>query len=285
MKSPLSKLRNPHGEYLLDKRENFDVYHVETPQLFVQAAGYLKHIHGKAGPKTVLYRGQGQLHGGSLKPSLYRNATSFRGLSKFNEELNAFLGSIKTDGKVMRHVDEHVREPLMQHYGIRTRWLDVVDNVWVALWFACYEARAVGRQGEYLHFEQRKPARNPHAYVVLVEADWNPVPSEPGCYEGPVTKSIDLRVAAPSTFIRPHAQHAVLVRMRPTPDKQVLDYKSLVAGVIRVDLKDALDWLGSGTLLTTHVLFPSPVYDFGYLELLNLSPASKHLGAINHVGA
>ena len=33
--------------------------------------------------------------------------------------------------------------------------LDVVDNVWVALWFACHTAHSYGKHDEYLHFEKR----------------------------------------------------------------------------------------------------------------------------------
>ncbi|GAA0468199.1 hypothetical protein Ade02nite_79030 [Paractinoplanes deccanensis] len=35
-------------------------------------------------------------------------------------------------------VPRYAAEPLLQHYGIRTRWLDLVGNIWSALWFACH---------------------------------------------------------------------------------------------------------------------------------------------------
>jgi hypothetical protein len=90
---------------------------------------------------------------------------------------------------------------------------------------------------------------------------------------------IDLRVAAPSTFLRPHAQTGLLVRQNGKIGAVTRDYKDMVAGIVRVSLDDALSWLGDGKLLSTHVLFPPPVYDFGYRDLLNFAPTppSPHL--------
>lgn len=284
--SRLSKLKNPHGEWLEDKSQGSWVYHVTTPHLFIQATGYLKHVHGTSGPKVVFYRGQDDLHDGALRPSLYRSIKSTGGQQKLNEALNRYVQTIGDSGQVLSKVSDYVREPLLQHYGIRTRWIDLVDNIWVALWFACHCAHSTGKTGEYLHFERRKSNGQHFAYVLLVESDWQQVSGKPGLYGGTTTETIDLRTAAPSVYVRPHAQHAVLARMKTFQDDQPMDYSILVAGVVRVALDDALEWLGNGVLLTPHVLFPPPVYDLGYRDLLTRAPAgSKELGAINHIGA
>jgi hypothetical protein len=284
--SRLSKLSNPHGKWLLDRTQGEWVYHVDTPHLFIQAAGYLKHVHGATGTKAIFYRGQEKLYKGELKPSLYRGLSTTPGQQKLNEALNAYLATIGGIRRGVSIVAEYVREPLLQHYGIRTRWIDLVDNIWVALWFACYRANVTGRSGEYLNFEQRKSSKRSYAYILLIEVDWNQVDGSPGLYSGPRTETVDLRTAAPSTYVRPHAQHAILSRLKTTRTHQPLDYGKLVSGVIRVALNDALEWLGDGVLLTPHVLFPPPFYDYGYRDLLNCAPPSgKGLGAINHVGA
>jgi hypothetical protein len=283
-KSRLSILKNKDGKYLKDKNEGVYVYHVGTPHLFVQATGYLKYVHGKSAQETIFYRGQEKLHRGSLRPSLYRSIEGDAGQSKMNGLLNEHISMTLKDAQALKDVDKDVREPLLQHYGIRTRWIDMVDNMWVALWFACHKVRSAGKANEYLHFEQRKPKTGQYAYVLLLKTDWNPVQGKPGLYAGSLTKTIDLRIAAPSTFVRPHAQHALLARLRPSNKDCSLDYRSMVAGIIRVSLEDALNWLGNGTLLTPHVLFPSPVYDWGYRDLLHLpDSASVHLGTIQHV--
>lgn len=283
--SALKKLQNPSGEYLTDEKEKVDVYHVRTPQLLIQASGYLKHIHGTNGPTNVFFRGQGQLYGGALTPSLYRGISSNDRQKAVYDALSEYLAQIESEGAALRYVERHIREPLLQHYGIRTHWIDLVDNIWVALWFACHEACVTGRLDEYLHFERRKSSDSEYAYILSLETEWTPQEGRPGCYHGLKTETVDLRVAAPSHFVRPHAQHAILTRKKPKRVSGPVDCSSLIVGVIRVNLEDAFEWLGNGILLTPHTLFPSPYYDYGYRELLEKAPeTTKCIGAINHIG-
>ncbi|MEW6489482.1 MAG: FRG domain-containing protein [Thermodesulfobacteriota bacterium] len=287
--SRLEKLTSRHGEYLLDTKENAMVYHVRRPHLLIQACGYLKHMHGKEHLTSVYYRGQCALHGLSLTPSLYRGIGSQATCAKRNRAMNRYIEACRQQGKILRQVPEYAWEPLLQHYGIRSRWIDVVDNVWVALWFACHTVHATGPRGKYLHFERRptqEDGDDAYAYILLLEVGNDPVEHCPGFAEGKETQSIDLRVACPSTFLRPHAQHGLLVRKKSSAATLVMEYSGVIAGIVRVSLKDAYNWLGDGVLLTTHVLFPPPVYDFGYRDLLNFSPEpDQALGAVHHIGA
>jgi hypothetical protein len=108
----------------------------------------------------------------------------------------------------------------------------------------------------------------------------------PGCFKDDDSEAIDLRIAAPSHFVRPHAQHGLVIKALDKEGRASIDFSPLLAGIIRVDLADALDWLGSGDMLNVHSLFPPPPYDFGYQEILdNLPVPNKHLGAIHRIGA
>lgn len=287
--SHLEKLTSPYGEYVLDTEENAMVYHVRRPHLLIQACGYLKHVHGKERLASVYYRGQYTLHGLSLRPSLYRGIRAGATCAKRNKIMNHYIETCRQQGKILKQVPEYAWEPLLQHYGIRSRWIDVVDNVWVALWFACHTVHATGPRGEYLHFERRPIHENggdAYAYILLLEVGNDPDKHYPGLAEGKQTQSIDLRVACPSTFLRPHAQHGLLVRKKSSAVDLVMEYSDMIAGVVRVCLKDAYTWLGDGVLLTPHVLFPPPVYDFGYRDLLTYSPEPDQvLGAVHHIGA
>jgi hypothetical protein len=287
MASRLSKLTSRHGEWVTDAEHKIEVYHVRSPHLLIQAAGYLKHITGKDGLYGIHFRGQATLYGNSLKPTLYRVTKTKGNAAKQNGALYAYIKECQQKSEVLKHLPEYAWEAVLQHYGIKTRWVDVVDNVWVALWFACQRAHATGNQGEFLHFEQRQPqGDSDFAYILLIKADHTPSIHQPGFYSGKNTELVDLRVAAPSMFLRPHAQTGLLVRQKGEVGGAIIDYKDLVAGIVRVSLHDALSWLGQGKLLSTHVLFPPPVYDFGYRDLLNFAPKPpKDLGAIHHVGA
>jgi hypothetical protein len=286
--SRLQKFTSQGGK-LVDDPCGVQVLHVQSPHLLLQVAGYLKHVESKTKPISVLFRGQAKMYA-SLMPGLYRGVSTNTAKASRDHKLKTYLNEIEVGQAVLRAVDPRVREGLLQHYGIRTRYLDVVDNVWVALWFACHNAIGSGKRKDYLHFEKRRVRRSTaseFAYVLLVRAGASQADDfRPGVFEGEGTELIDLRVAAPSHFLRPHAQHGLVVRRAKHNDHTRMDCKDLVVGVIRVDLDDALDWLGSGALVQIHGLFPPPAYDLGYAELLEKCPDPPvMLGGIHKVGA
>jgi len=286
--SRLSKLKSPYGNWVTDANSKLGVFHVDNQHTFTQAAGYLKHILASQSQTVVYYRGQSKLHP-TLTPSLYRRSTAQKTKALADERLRAYLLEVKKARKVLRYVNEYAWEPLLQHYGIRTRWLDLVDNIWVALWFACYEAKSTGKFGQYLHFEPRRGgATGSYAYVVMVASQGTTLVDAvcPGLFRGPMTETIDLRTAVPSGFVRPHAQHALLFRRHKGLDHEHIDYSEFVVGVIRVTLSDALSWLGRGDLVAIHSLFPPPTYDYGFRELLDgAPPGNETVGSIHYVGA
>jgi hypothetical protein len=289
-KFPLSKLQHQFGKHVIDSDSGKEVFHAPTAHSLIQAAGYLKHTRAKQQKKGVFFRGQTRLYP-SLNPTLLRGIKDGDANAKRRAMLNKFLQQIGDEEQVLTAVDPHCREALLQHYGIRTTWIDVVDNIWVALWFACHDAKSVIRGNEeYLHFEKRIPGTggNDFAYVLLLEsAFFDGVDSELGHYRDSRSETIDLRIAAPSHFVRPHAQHGVLVRRLSKKSQLPLsDCAELHVGTIRVDLAAAIDWLGAGSTLTNHSLFPPAYYDYGYRELLELlKPQNKLLGSVHRIQA
>jgi hypothetical protein len=288
MPFPLATLRQEFGEHVVDAASRVEVLHVVNSHALTQAAGYLKYNRAKNFGKGVFFRGQTRMYPG-LSSALLRGLKDGPKAVQQRALLRDFLLKIDDEKLALRSVDPQVREALLQHYGIRTTWLDVVDNVWVALWFACHHARVARWPDGYLHFEKRVPRSSgapEFCYVLLVEsAYFQPVIGQPGRYRDDLTETIDLRVAASSHFVRPHAQHGVLVRLlskkRGLPK---CDFMPMLVGVVRVDLADALDWLGSASTLTSHSLFPPAYYDYGYRELLeHVAPQHKALGSIHRI--
>lgn len=262
------------------------VYHVKKPFTLIQALGYLKFNRAQQG-KAVYYRGQAKLRN-SLVSSLLRGVTTTGRAGQRVGVMNGFLDRVRNEQRALLAVPHHAQEAVLQHYGLRTRWLDVVDNVWVALWFACHSALAHGPRDEYLHFERRVPRRIPeaerYAYILLIEVSNRPM-TERGLCGDASSEAIDLRIAVPSHFIRPHLQHGLVVRGLNNGET-ALDYMNLVAGIIRIDLEDALEWLGAGDYLSVHGLFPPPAYDFGYSEVLaGIQTGSDVLKEIHRIGA
>lgn len=286
---PLSKLTHEFGKHVVDTDSGLEVFEAPTSHSLIQAAGYLKYNLAKTTGQGVFFRGQSRLYK-TLSPTLLRGVKDGTPNIKRRALLDGLLASIEADESALRAVDPDCREPLLQHYGIRTTWLDVVDNIWIALWFACHSAHAIGWPEEYLHFEKRIP--NPrvvqeYAYVLLLaSAQSTPVPDKPGRFKDDRSETIDLRTAVPSHFVRPHAQHGLLVRRLSNTGLPVSDQLPLHVGTIRVRLEAALDWLGDATTLTTHSLFPPAFYDYGYRELLSgIRPTRKMLGSIHRMQA
>ncbi|WP_404352661.1 FRG domain-containing protein [Phycicoccus jejuensis] len=256
-----------------------DFLAVDALHELLQVVGYLKYLRGSG---AVMLRGQTSLYS-TLDPSLYR------GLKVNRTNRDSIIGGFiqTTSPWSCTHADHapvlctekvpqlpssrrgllasgtprYAAEGLLQHYGIRTRWLDFVDNVWVALWFACHD---FVRAGRFVHVVRRVPVTgSEYAYLVGVVVDGPLVEKAPGLFrsEGEA-HLLDLRRAVPSFYLRPHAQHGWLLR------PWMNDPRNFTTINIRVDLGVALNWLGSGQLLSAFGMYPPASVDVGYRTLL-----------------
>jgi len=288
-KNPLSNLTHEFGAHVIDEDSGMEVFDAPTSHALIQAAGYLKYNLAKTTGQGVFFRGQAKLYK-TLSPTLLRGIRDGPQKIKRCKLLKEMLDTINAEDLGLRSVAKECREPLLQHYGVRTTWLDVVDNIWIALWFACHSARAFGWPEEYLHFEKRIPdprgAQEYACVLLLASAYSNPISGQPGLFRADRSETIDLRTAEPSHFVRPHAQHGLLVRRLSRTGLPVCDQRPLLVGTIRVRLEAALDWLGDAATLTPHSLFPPAFYDYGYRELLSrVKPIHKELGSIHRMQA
>ena len=90
---------------------------------------------------------------------------------------------------------------------------------------------------------------------------------------------VDLRQALPSTFLRPHAQHGLVLRRKvhqPTSsDVDAYDMAPAVIGILKIRIDRVHEWMGNGELLSQNNLFPPPAYDYGYDLLLSRNDLFK----------
>jgi hypothetical protein len=287
------------------------VFSVADPNALTQVVGWLKFTSEDG---LALYRGQSGLYAEMA-------ATGFRGLSdrghsRLAEQMRLYVDNIfgstcKCEPQHLKFSQSHLCgeqlkgktgakhaivagayrsaiEPLLQHYGLRTRWLDVVDNIWIALWFACHTQVTSGR---YAHHRRRSAAQEggaAKAYIYVFETGSLEATEVPGYQIGKSARVVDLRYSVPSVYLRPHAQHGVLMapaQILANSSGSLGSLKSQVAGVIEINLADALDWLGTGGMTSGHVLFPPATRDEGYRRLLDWTEAPPAgLGAITHYG-
>lgn len=263
------------------------VLEVYEPHALIMAAGYLKYTLKK---HRVYFRGQNKLYP-ELRPSLYRNISTEQAQSNREGMLNKKISSFKKKCRALSNLDNRIVEAMLQHYGLSTTWIDIVDNIWVALWFGCFEAK-ITKDKEFLHFQKRVCLNKDkdYVYILLIDSDANRPGEAHGLFKGNNTELIDLRMSLPSFFLRPHAQHGLLFRCKGKESRRDLNYIEHVKGIVKIDLALALDWLGDSKTINIHSLFPPAFYDNGYKILLQsgVSYSEKEvnsIGKIHYVGA
>jgi hypothetical protein len=275
----------------------WEVTDVSSPHEFVRLAGWRK-FEGDEGSQVV-FRGHASLHP-TCVPSGARGLNTAYSISRLAGEIRRYVdalmegqctcGPVRPPWYCPEVAPRHRRgqpgaglvsgtpraaiEPLLQHYGLRTRWVDVVDNIWVALWFACHSFVVETEAKRFAHHLRRSTAQEPDGFAYVSVISTGPI--EPigahGSWEGPKARLIDLRVAAPSLYLRPHAQHGLLIAAAGWHEPATIDVGLLHKETLRIKLGDALEWLGDGTMLRPFVLFPPASVDHGYRRLLEYAP-------------
>lgn len=273
------------GSKWVDDYKGIKVLEVYEPHALIMAAGYLKHRLKK---HRVYFRGQSKLYP-NLCPSLYRNVATDATQYKREGILSKKIQDFKNKCSALSNLDNKIVEALLQHYGLSTTWIDIVDNIWIALWFGCFESR-ITKDKEFLHFQQRINNKNDFVYILLIDSDADKPQKVHGVFNGKYTELIDLRMGAPSYFIRPNAQHGLLFRCKGKENKRNLDYIEHVKGIVKIDLSLALDWLGNSKTINIHSLFPPAFYDNRYKILLQSGveytrQEVESIGKIHYIGA
>lgn len=294
MKKPKAKLltrslRIQDSRYIGDHTykcgHRVPIFEVSSVHALNQLIGHAKFNNSTYG--SILYRGECRLYE-TLIPSLFRNCSR---VSNKASQLTRILNKIMADNKMCNNlkldledtiVAKAKTEGLLQHYGIPTRYLDVVDNHWVALWMGLHESKLYGKRPGYYHYTKRELplgqiaeglpllSESLYQYIVLIAVPYSSDDKRDGVICADRFICVDLRQSLPSVFLRPHAQHGLVVRKKLTQELTPSDYDMAteVVGILKVRIDIAGQWLGSGDLLTQDNLFPPPSYDQGYEILL-----------------
>lgn len=268
------------------------IYEVFSVYGFNRLVGYLKYLNRTFG--NVYSRGQCELYD-SLIPSLYREKND---LQVEDKKIDILVNRFFNDNKLLQDLNLDVTnrelsrcriEGVLQHYGATTSFLDVVDNHWVALWMGLNRyivKEQIDKYAEYVErtipiiekisgdsdWSQDKWEKEIYQYVLLIAVPYSYSPSVDGISITNDIIEIDLRKSLPSTFLRPHAQHGLVIKknvnssLRKSED---YDLSTNVVAIIRIRIDRAKEWIGNGELLTQDNLIPPPGYDLGYDLLLS----------------
>lgn len=265
------RIQLPFSEWIEDVSSHVEVLHVRDFRTLIQVLDKAKYADGilSGGDKVTYFRGQVRLFNATLKPSVYRHLSKKNNRANVDAGIDSELNKILTKGgRNVAALSKSVIEGLFQQYEHSSRWVDAVDNVWIALWFACHERWEEGGKVCYL---LRNPAQEKekyrYAYILLIGADRGSEVAA-GHWRGLHSERVDLRYAVSSHFVRPHVQHGVLVRALNKSGAIMEDMTSLIRGVIRIDLPDALRWLGNSESFEVSNVFPNPAFDTGLRDLI-----------------
>lgn len=108
------------------------IIELPLPQILAGFAGYLKYQCST----NVFFRGEKNYHKTTI-PSLFRvkDGDLSCEIPKRKKAYDTLVETISDIYKPKRFQRKDIR-PLLQHYGVKTDWLDLVDNIFVALWFS-----------------------------------------------------------------------------------------------------------------------------------------------------
>jgi len=257
----------PLGNLKFDCGKEIPIYEISGIHAMVQLYGYAKYKLQSIG--NVFIRGQCTLHKSCL-PIYYRDKSKLS-FPRIGTKFGNMIKALKSF-KPLDTVPDYSIEPLLQHYGAQTRWVDLVDNIWIALWFGAYKCRGV-RQSNFMSYQRREvtdsSGASEYMYLLFTLSDaTTEVKGSPGLFKGKSTLLIDLRKSCPSVFQRPHMQHAILIRNREETSMQSVDMMSNVVAIAKIRVSLAHLWIGDSQTLRAETLFPQAYEDTGLRNLI-----------------
>ena len=198
----------------------------------------------KARGRRIYLRGQHSRHL-QLLPSLFREPGDHQARWR---AYKAFLRRLPAGVKGSRFRRRNFGA-VLQHYGFRTSWLDVVDDLHAAVWFALNSATMIGEGQTYHHTNSH------NGWIAVIS-----VPRE--------VRHQDLRETQSSRNTRCHAQQGWSVAMQydNAPEyHRRQDFAEYVVGTVRIPNSDK--WHLTGFMASQSYLFPSEEMDDTYRQL------------------
>lgn len=234
---------------------------------------------------NVYYRGQCAIYP-TLLPALFRG---YKRANSAATKIKKLINSIKADTHLIHDLnistsDDLLIEAILQHYGIKTHFIDIVDNHWIALWMGLFQFEQKKRISVYGHYEKRELplesfaklssstiADELYQYILILVMPNDKSTNNNGISKNGEFVTVDIRQALPSVFLRPHAQHGIVMRKQGYDNNNpaFYDLSSQIIGILRIRIDRANLWLGNGELVSANNLFPPPSIDYGYDLLLS----------------
>ena len=250
--------RYTHCDHVQVKKDgNGEYLHVEDPNILATFVAFCSRRR-----RAVYLRGCDKDYPHSY-PALYRGGRGERYYSDdADERLSAYKGFLRIleENKLLKGTRWHRKNvgAVLQHYGIKTPWLDVVRNLYTAIWFATRDI-----SGDSLRRNVRL-GRKRYSWICI--------------YVNPRRRltAVDLARTQSSQHVRPHAQHGVSLAVHASPANDEdhrppsafsSDFNQYRIARVRIPAHSE-QWKLRGHMFSPRFLFPDPRHDDSLDQLM-----------------
>lgn len=208
---------------------------IETPEMLAAFTGYLKFQHINIG--DIYFRGEKNYYETTI-PSIFRTKNINEDIIK--NRINALIELNKSLPEIFkgyRFKNDNFNS-LLQHYGIKTEWIDLVDNLYIALWFATFNNKSK------------------NCYIKILCQKYN---------DNSLIIS-NLRKEHSSLSLRPHCQHGVSATKKVEEwNLSNIDFNDFV--VSKIEIPNDFKFEMQGTIFKKEYMFPNKSIDNTLKEL------------------
>lgn len=249
----LSSIKS-YVSYSEDERPYLSIAH---PAILATFMGYLKYQSRIADEKKeVFFRGQTDNYK-NIIPSLLRG-NDFDKINTLSEAYENLKRQVQKLYKSTRFRNETI-DNLLQHYGIKSKTLDLVDNIYVAIWFASNKWQQVEGFSNLCTYKESNQKFGWIYFMLVDPPSINQETSSPS-FNG----FCDLRKYHSSLSVRLHCQHGITY-FRNNNGKwteQNRCFDDLVIATVRIPNSE--EFKMKGTIFTRDFLFPNSEIDNTY---------------------
>lgn len=221
---------------------------VEDPAILASFIAFCKlPLHSRG--RRVYLRGQSSRHV-ALIPSLFRGADDVQSRGRRWTAYQHLLRKLPGVVRGTRFTQKNFGA-VLQHYGFRTPWLDVVDDLNVAIWFALNNFTQEDGKCTY------RPIEADQGWLLVIAAPRN-------------FRVLDLRSRQSSRHVRCHTQQGFSIAMQHDDVRMAAaeqDFMSSVVGTVRIP--NTKRWVVTGYRSSEDYFFPPTSIDDTYRKLLD----------------
>lgn len=256
-------LKEKYPNLKIDSTNYRDCIYIEDPLLLFRFSGELKHKLGN--PKkayNIFFRGQTNDYP-QFVPRIFRRISGSKNNLKSRLDAYRELTSNLYHKTRQSRFENEIGGAVLQHYGIRTPWIDLVDNLFIAIWFATME-----RSELEPYFYERSKQDYGFIYFIQVETPSNSANQE--IVEGRLTRWCDLRRTTNSLSLRPHNQGGIFFSKKGI-DETNFDISEFIKAIVKIPIKEIKEWKKFLTnleyLYSMDFMFPNTINDNTYKSL------------------